>query len=62
MGHYGPETALSPTSLIASGTMKQTLFPRFARHAVVTFSDQIHLRLSCPPLVSAKSKTEMRVG
>jgi hypothetical protein len=28
-----------------------TLLSRFARHAVVDFCDQIHLRLSCPPFL-----------
>lgn len=34
----------------------RTLFPRFARFAVVTGLDQIHLRLSCPPFSQRQSK------
>ena len=34
---------------LGSVIMCLTLLSRFARHAVVTSSDQIHLRLSCPP-------------
>jgi hypothetical protein len=32
-----------------SAILSMTFLPRFARHAVVTFSDQLQLRLSCPP-------------
>ena len=34
---------------LGSAIMCLTFLSRFARHAVVTSSDQIHLRLSCPP-------------
>lgn len=37
----------------------KTLVLRFARHAVVTPFDQIHLRLSCPPFICVKFKKQM---
>ena len=32
---------------------------RFARYAVVTSLDQIHLRFPCPPFICVKSKYQM---
>jgi hypothetical protein len=45
--------------ILSSAIIFLTLLPRFARHAVVASSDQIYLRLSCPPFICVKSKTQM---
>src|SRR5215472_671491 len=47
---------ISPGDEISSAILKETLLARFARYAVVTSLDQIHLRLSCSPFICAKSK------
>ena len=57
-GGHSKQTAITAILEFSSGIIAVALFLRFARHAVVTSLDQIHLRLSCPPFTCVKSKNK----